>query len=145
MRKSFSAGGVVIQKTTKKVLIVEQKNDIWSLPKGHIDFGENALQAAKREIKEESGVTQLRLIKELGSYERHKISVSGQDDKTEIKNIVLFLFETNQMNLSPEDQDNPSAEWLDIKETAERLTHPKDKNFFLSILQSLPASLIREN
>ena len=45
MKKSFSAGGVVLN-TQNEVLVVSQHGDSWSLPKGHIDQGEDALTAA---------------------------------------------------------------------------------------------------
>ena len=64
--ETYTAGGIVLQKQTGKVLLVEQANQTWSLPKGHIDKGEDALDAAIREIKEESGITQLKLIKKTG-------------------------------------------------------------------------------
>ena len=70
MKKTRSAGGVVTN-AEGEVLVVSQRGTSWSLPKGHIDPGENALAAAKREIYEESGIRDLELIRELGSYERH--------------------------------------------------------------------------
>ena len=54
-----SAGGIVIG-VNKKLILVNQNHDSWSLPKGHIDPGENALEAATREIYEESGVKKLK-------------------------------------------------------------------------------------
>jgi ADP-ribose pyrophosphatase YjhB (NUDIX family) len=54
------AGGVVIRRegTTVKYLIVNAKikPDEWVLPKGHIEPGESAEQAARREVREETGV-----------------------------------------------------------------------------------------
>ena len=54
MKHTQSAGGVVLNKKGE-VLVVSQRGTSWSLPKGHIDKGEDALGAAKREIYEESG------------------------------------------------------------------------------------------
>ena len=65
---TYSAGGVVLN-GSGQVLVVNQRGNSWSLPKGHIDPGEDALTAARREIYEESGVSELDLVKELGSYE----------------------------------------------------------------------------
>src|ERR1700755_3050812 len=53
-----SAGGVVLN-GAGQVLVVTQKGTSWSLPKGHVEDGEDALAAARREIHEEAGVTQL--------------------------------------------------------------------------------------
>ena len=136
-----SAGGVVVG-LNGKVIVVNQNGDSWSLPKGHVDEGETALQAAKREIHEEAGVTELELVKKLGEYERPRIGKDGQgDDATEIKQITMFLFTTIQQDLEPIDLGNPQAEWLDIGQVADRLTHQKDKEFYESIQPELTAYL----
>src|SRR5260370_25866375 len=111
MMKTYSAGGVVIN-GEGKVLVVSQHGTSWSLPKGHIDPGENALAAAKREIYEESGIRDLELIRELGTYERHKIGVDGGDDPSELKAITMFLFGTTEKSLRPVHAENPAARWV---------------------------------
>jgi len=136
MKQTHSAGGIVLNQK-KQVLIVNQKGKAWSLPKGHIEQGEDALIAAKREIFEESGITQLTFVKELGTYQRHKINRDGGDDISEHKTITLFLFTTDQEKLQPQDPDNPEARWVDKDKVAELLTHRKDKEFFLSVIDTL--------
>ena len=64
MKKTESAGGVVLN-TKGEVLVVSQHGTSWSLPKGHLDEGESELAAARREIREESGVCELKLLKKL--------------------------------------------------------------------------------
>ena len=120
-----------------EVLVVSQNGDSWSLPKGHLDEGEDELQAARREIYEESGVNQLELIKKLGSYERPRLSQTGGDDVSQIKRITLFLFRTSQMKLKPLDPRNPEARWVQKNQVAGLLTHPKDKEFYLNALESI--------
>ena len=127
-----SAGGIVLN-INKEILIVNQNHDSWSLPKGHIDPGETAFEAAKREIYEESGVEDLKYIKDLGCYERYKIALDGGEDKEELKKIHLYLFTTKQMKLQPIDPMNPEAKWGSIDEVYDLLTHQIDKDYFLSI------------
>jgi len=127
-----SAGGIVLN-SDNKILIVNQNYDSWSLPKGHVDPGETILEAAKREIHEESGVKQLDYIKDLGFYERFKIGLDGKDDQGELKKIHIFLFKTDQMKLQPIDPMNPEARWCTTKEIIKLLTHKEDVNYFLSI------------
>jgi len=129
MKKTRSAGGVVTN-NEGEVLVVSQRGRSWSLPKGHIDPGEDALAAAKREIYEESGIRDLELIRELGMYERHKIRRDGGDDRSERKVITMFLFRTSQKTLKPVDPDNPEARWVEKSKVALLLTHDKDKEFF---------------
>ena len=136
MKRTKTAGGIVLNKKGL-VLVVSQNGNSWSLPKGHIDEGENKLQAAIREIYEESGISELELIKELGSYDRYKISLDGGDDKSELKQIFMFLFKTNQEVLKPIDPENPEARWVEKEKVAELLTHTKDKEFFLSVMNKI--------
>ena len=134
-----SAGGVVLN-PTGDVLVVNQNGDSWSLPKGHVEPGEKALDAARREIYEESGVKELQYIKKLGVYERPRIAKDGGNDPVEIKRITLFLFTTKQKRLSPVDPQNPEASWVPRQKVSSLLTHVKDRAFFQSILKELPST-----
>lgn len=139
MRHTRAAGGVVINARTGKVLVVSQNGDSWSLPKGHVERGEDDLEAAEREIEEESGVTRLTLVRELGDYERHPIGQGGTGEREdELKTIVMFLFTTDQDELCPLDPKNPEARWVDREEVPTMLTHAKDAGFFRDVLPSLP-------
>lgn len=130
----YSAGAVVIG-PGNKILVVNQHGNSWSLPKGHLEPGEDEEAAATREIFEESGIQDLHIIDELGQYERARIGADGTgEDPTHMKHITMFLAVTNQEELRPIDPENPAAEWLDIQDVADRLTHPKDKEFFRSAL-----------
>jgi 8-oxo-dGTP pyrophosphatase MutT (NUDIX family) len=77
MNITKAAGGVVVN-DEGKIVIVSSRMDSWSFPKGHIDPGEDALTAAKREIYEESGITELEYVKELGSFERYHIELGKE-------------------------------------------------------------------
>ena len=131
-----SAGGVVINKNGM-VLVVNQRGTSWSLPKGHIEKGEDKITAAVREIKEESGVGNLTLLKELGFYERYKIGANGGDDHSELKKIHMMLFKTTDMDLHPTDPHNPMAVWGHPDEVEKVLTHRKDKEFFIKTRPSI--------
>ena len=135
MKHTESAGAVLLNDGL--VLVVSQHGTSWSLPKGHIEEGEDKIKAAKREIFEESGLTQLELIKELGSYQRYKIDENGKEDKRESKTIFMFLFKTSQKDLNPKDPENPEAKWIPRTKVAELLTHPKDREFYLTVLDKI--------
>jgi ADP-ribose pyrophosphatase YjhB (NUDIX family) len=133
MNKTLVAGGVVLNKSGK-VLVVSQ-GDSWSLPKGHIESGETAQDTAVREIKEESGISDVTFVKELGEYERFRIGANGiGEDSNDLRRITMFLYTTTQFELKPEDPENPEARWVAPRDVAKLLTHPKDQSFFESIL-----------
>jgi 8-oxo-dGTP pyrophosphatase MutT (NUDIX family) len=49
------------------LLIHEESEDRWCFPKGHIEPGESALEAARREVEEETGLTDFTLREELAT------------------------------------------------------------------------------
>lgn len=62
-----SAGGLVVR-GDEVLLISTQNGKRWQLPKGHIEEGETAAEAAVREVREETGVTG-RVVAELPGIE----------------------------------------------------------------------------
>ena len=134
--KVICAGGIIIN-NNEKVVVVNQNHDSWSLPKGHVDDGETFLDAALREIYEETGIKNPKFIKPLGSYGRYRIGLDGNDDLSHYKTIHIFLFESNQVKLKPVDENNPEAKWLKYAEAEKILTHPNDKKFFKKSIKSI--------
>lgn len=133
MDKKFLAGGVVIG-PGNKIVVVSQNGDSWSLPKGHINPEEDEEQAAVREIQEETGIQDVKVIEKIGEYERTRIQKGGVGEvEDDIRVISMFLCLANQTELAPIDPENPEAEWLAIQDVADRLTHPKDKEFFHTV------------
>ena len=128
-KKVECAGGIIFNQKNE-VAIVNQNHDSWSLPKGHIDEGETPIDAAIREIYEETGIINPTLIKKVGVYERYRIGLDGNDDLSELKRIHIFLFKSTQKILKPIDKNNPEAKWIDTKEVENYLTHREDINFF---------------
>lgn len=131
-KKSTISGGVVVNEYDE-VIVVSQGRNSWSLPKGHIENNETELEAAIREIYEESGVKNLKLVKLLGFYER----CSLDDESGKLKRRTFFLFKTLKQDLRPIDPENPEALWVHKDKVSEMLTHPKDKEFFLKILKEI--------
>ncbi len=128
-KRTISAGGVVVNRRGR-VLVVNQRGNSWSLPKGHLDPGETLLEAAIREIHEESGIWKLSLIHYLGSYERARIGKFGGEDRSETKELHFFLFTTTQSKLNPvHAHDHPEARWMTLTEAGYMLTHPADRDF----------------
>lgn len=96
----ISAGGVVARAAESRVLIAlvrEGPFGAFVLPKGRVEQGETLEQAARREIEEEAGFSQLTLLDKLAVLERFDFS------KTRWKAVHYFLFATLQVKASPTD------------------------------------------
>lgn len=107
----IAAGGIVVRALGGKILVALVKEKGFSdyiLPKGKIKDGETFEQAARREILEEAGLSQLELKQYLGARERMDFR------KRTWKITHYFLFWTYQRGTEPKDpQKRYSVEWFD--------------------------------
>lgn len=112
--ENVSAGGVVVRKLKDKVyiaLVRDKKFSDYLLPKGRVEAGEDLIAVAKREISEETGLRDLRLISKLGEKERLTF------EKDAWRKTYYFLFltsqEKGQQNLQESEEDY-IIEWFDL-------------------------------
>jgi 8-oxo-dGTP pyrophosphatase MutT (NUDIX family) len=131
MNQTYSAGGIIIN-DRKQVLLINEGDGFWGLPKGRIENNEDALVAAMREIKEETGLSDIVFIKELGSYQRHPV-ISDVEDQSELKNITLFQFRTSQ-TIPMSNEENNECAWFLLEDAANKISHSKDKEFFMDAM-----------
>lgn len=118
-KPEISCGAVVIH--NGKVLIVHQENGLSGFPKGHIEPGETEVEAALREVKEE---TDLDII--LDETTRHAFSYYIPRLNV-IKTVVLFLARPENPSQIPKKQDGEIAklEWLPFAQVESTLNFPE--------------------
>ncbi len=117
--------------------IVCQRSGSWSLPKGGVEDGESYESAARREIMEETGITDLTTVETLGSYTRYPLDATGAEDRTRLKRITVFLFTTRDKELHPADPRILDARWVMPRDAVGMLGAPKDQEFLESVMGRL--------
>ncbi len=139
-----SAGGIIVN-THGEIVLIEQHGNSWSFPKGGIEAGETELDAAIREIYEETGLKDIHLIEKLGSYERYSIGPNGVGEVTKwgLRRRTLFLFSTRAAasELQPIDQEATRVGYFTLDQALELLTHPKDKDFLNLVRDRVAAAV----
>jgi ADP-ribose pyrophosphatase YjhB (NUDIX family) len=64
-----TSGGVVFRRTKEgkvEILLIQDAKNRWTIPKGHVEEGEEPRQTAEREIREETGLQDMEVLYWLG-------------------------------------------------------------------------------
>ena len=120
-----SAGAVVFRKEGNKIYYLllhypsgaRTSMDYWDFPKGHIERGEKEIETVKREVKEETGLEDIKFVEGFKEWIKYFFKLKG---KTVFK-IVTFLLaeaETEEVKISPE---HIGYQWLPYKEALKQL------------------------
>jgi len=128
-----SAGGVVVRDDDVMVIVPTRRaadgSRVLGLPKGHIDPGENAVQAATREVREEAGVV-AEPLEELGEV-RYWYWRGG---RRRPKSVVFFLFEYRSGDPADHDDEVEEARWMPIDEAVSALSYEGERDMVASAL-----------
>jgi 8-oxo-dGTP pyrophosphatase MutT (NUDIX family) len=106
-----AAGGIVLTPEKKILLIYRRKK--WDLPKGKIDIGEKPEQAAKREVEEETGISNLTLQKHF----TNTYHIYLQNQNWVLKPTSWYLFESKdtEQPLKPQlEEDIEVVDWFEL-------------------------------
>jgi 8-oxo-dGTP pyrophosphatase MutT (NUDIX family) len=123
--REFSAGGVAVRRFRGRPFIAAVRvkgGTVLALPKGHIDEGETAAEAAAREIREEAGV-QASLVEKLGDV-RYWYQREGQ---RVLKVVSFFLFRYRSGSVRNHDHEVDSAEWVPLEDAPHLLTYKGER------------------
>ncbi len=132
----LAAGGVVRLRRTGEVLALhEREEDRWGFPKGHVEPGESVLDAARREITEESGLSDLTFERELAVV-AYRFFALGRRVNV-YKTVVYWLVETGERDVRLEPIFDRSL-WSRPEELAPRLKYETDREVLRALLGSPP-------
>ena len=124
--REISAGGVVVRDGEVVVIVPTRRSAdgsrVLSLPKGHVDPGETALQAAEREVREETGLV-AEPVQELGEsrywYRR--------DGRTIGKSVHFYLFRYRRGKTEDHDDEVEEARWMPLRDAERKLSYPAER------------------
>jgi 8-oxo-dGTP pyrophosphatase MutT (NUDIX family) len=134
--REFSAGGVVVRGREVVVIVPTRRaadgSRVLALPKGHVDPGETPIEAAEREVREETGIVAEPVI-ELGEsrywYRR--------DGRTIGKRVSFFLFEFVGGDIADHDDEVEEVRWIALEEAETALSHAAEREMITLALAYL--------
>lgn len=145
MNYSRTAGGIVLgNQGTIAMVRVRDGDGAWLFPKGHVDHDENDEATARREILEETGLADLKLLDDLGTYTRPHIQKDGTSNVLEQKKIHMFLFAAAEHALLVPTMEIEEAEWVPLSEVAKRVGNEKDAEWFATVFSRVNKAVQRD-
>ena len=112
----IDAAGGLVERSDDKFLFI-YRNNKWDLPKGGVEKKELIIEAAQREVKEETGLADLIVINKIG--ETYHIFKKGKNFR--LKRTYWFKMKSDyQGELFPQEEEGiTSVEWINKKRIRE--------------------------
>ncbi|MEK7510741.1 MAG: NUDIX domain-containing protein [Patescibacteria group bacterium] len=143
------AGGIALGDHGTIALVKSRASGTWLFPKGRIEPGETDEEAARREIAEETGLTDLEYIDDLGVFHRPYDQYDGVIRPG--KEIRMFLFAAASKSELAPTKEIDDAQWtslsrimnvLGVGERPERFA--ADRAWFTTVFERVRHAIQRD-
>ena len=116
--------GVVLLNNENKVFVgkrIDNPVNFWQMPQGGVDKNEENYEAAKRELREETGITQIKLIKELNYWLEYELpdNLLGKICKGKYRGqkqkwmVMKFLGKPDEINVKTKNPEFLEWKWIE--------------------------------
>ena len=126
MQSPEKSCGIVVYRVENGVrlyLALHYEEGHWDLPKGHVEVGETEEETARRETREETGITKLEFAKGFRKTIRYSFKRKGA---LVPKDVVFFAAKTSETEVKLPDEHIGFA-WLPFKEAEKKMTYKNAK------------------
>jgi 8-oxo-dGTP pyrophosphatase MutT (NUDIX family) len=139
-KEEKSAGAVIFRREKDKILFLllfkKYKTEYWDLAKGHVEKGEEQIQTAKREAKEEAGIEDLEF---LPGFEEKLSWFYKLEGKLTRKYVTYYLAETKTKEAKVSSEHLKSG-WFTLEEAEKVLNHKDSKELLRKAKKFLDAN-----
>ena len=137
MPREVSAGMILFRRTPEPIyLLLHYESGHWDFPKGHIESGEDPEETAKRELQEETGISEIHL---LDGYKQALRYFFRQKGIGIFKVVTFFLAETTQSEVTLS-AEHVGFDWLPYDAALARLTFKNSRDLLMKACEHLRAS-----
>ncbi len=129
MKREKSCGALVYRvknDIVELLLLRHRAGGHWSFPKGHVEPGENEIQTALREVREETGL-------DISLLDGFRETVEYYP-KPNVKKLVVYFLGASDPNQETHRQEKEISEiiWTSVDNAQNMVTFKNDKNLIVS-------------
>lgn len=128
MKKEKSCGVILFRtdkkSNSRKYLILHYAEHHWDYSKGHVEKGESEEQTFRRELKEETGITQINLIDGFKEKIEYSFKHKGKFIQKEVN---FYLAETQEEKIKLCDE-HIGFKWLSYEDALRQVTFKNAQN-----------------
>ena len=128
--------GIILLNDKNNVFVgkrIDNPKNSWQMPQGGVDENEDFLQAAKRELEEETGVKSVKLIKELDGWFKYDLPEyllgklwEGKSGGQKQKWFVMkFLGKSSEINVKTKNPEFFEWKWIELSKLPNIAVHFK--------------------
>ena len=143
--------GVIVLNNKNRVFVgkrIDNPIDKWQMPQGGVNYGEDLTTAMRRELKEETGIKNIKILTKIDGWSEYELpnyllgkiwkgKYRGQKQKWFI---VRFLGNDNEINLETGKPEFIDWQWLDIENLPGVIVEFK-KKVYEELLPKIKASI----
>ncbi len=134
-----SFGVVPLRREGNRVLflLIQHRAGHWAFPKGHASIGETELEAALRELREETGIQNVRLIPGLVVEEKYIKPMWGQPELRAEKTVRYFVGWVDDPTVRLQIAEVQDYRWLPYHEARALLTFEQSRSVLDQVARAL--------
>lgn len=119
MPREVSAGAIIVRKSPSghEFLILHYELSHWDFAKGHIEKGEDERETVRREVAEETGITDIMFVEGFRETIKYFFKWKGREI---FKIVIFYLVETSQKEVKLS-HEHVGYEWLSFGDAMKRL------------------------
>ena len=124
--------GIVVLNKNNKIFVakrIDNPKDFWQMPQGGVDQNESYLDAAYRELYEETNIKEIELIKEVEEFTTYELpdhllgiiwkgKIKGQKQKWFI---MRFVGNEDEINIKTKKPEFLDWKWIDVNEITKKV------------------------
>ena len=128
--------GIILLNHENNVFVgkrIDHPQNSWQMPQGGVDQNENFLQAAKRELEEETGIKSVKFIKELDGWFKYDLPkyLLGKLSKGKYRGqkqkwfVMKFLGKPDEINVKTKNPEFFDWKWIELSKLPNVAVHFK--------------------